>query len=108
MHRALTGMTCGFLGSVGRASEHGESSRWWAQPLTWGSRRPAPKRGELSAEEDTWGGRCKRRPLEFLRCMRREAAGKRKQPTIEGERKSEAPDLGLAVWRNEAHRKKKR
>ena len=37
--------------------------------------------------------------------MRREAAGKRKQPTIEGERKSEAPDLGLAVWQNEAHRK---
>ena len=34
-----------------------------------------------AAEEDTWGGRCKRRPLEFLRCMRREAAGKRKQQT---------------------------
>ena len=40
--------------------------------------------------------------------MRREAAGKRKQPTIEGERKSEAPDLGRAVWQNEAHRKKEK
>ena len=46
--------------------------------------------------------------LEFLRCMRREAAGKRKQLTIEGRAKSEVPDLGLAVWQNEAHRKKRR